>query len=112
MTSVYEAVKQSLNTVAVRVGQLVTPAEMFDFATQTLNISTLVDPDDKNLAPMVLGAMSKGMSPYELAGAYMMYGSGGTFTNLHSYTTVEDYRGNVILKKEVYTCLLYTSRCV
>ncbi len=103
MTSVYEAVKQSLNTVAVRVGQLVTPAEMFDFATQTLNISTLVDPDDKNLAPMVLGAMSKGMSPYELAGAYMMYGSGGTFTNLHSYTTVEDYRGNVILKKEVYT---------
>ena len=43
------------------------------------------------------------MSAYELAGAYMMYGDGGRFTNLHSYTTVEDYMGNVILEKDVYT---------
>ena len=101
--TVYEAVKQSLNTVAVRVGQIVGADEMYDFATETLNISTLVDPDDRNLAPMVLGSMSQGMTPYELAGAYMMYGNKGQFTNLHSYTTVEDYQGNVILEKDVYT---------
>ena len=103
MVSVYEAVKQSLNTVAVRVGQAVGPDEMFDFATDTLGVTTLDDPNDRNLAPMVLGAMTYGMSPYELAGCYMMYGNGGTFTNLHSYTTVEDYQGNVILEKDTYT---------
>ena len=101
--TVYEAVKQSLNTVAVWVGDLVEAQNMYDFATETLNVSSLVYPQDCDLAPMVLGAMTQGMSPYELAGCYMMYGNGGRFTNLHSYTTVEDFRGNVILEKDVYT---------
>ena len=52
---------------------------------------------------MVLGSMRYGMTSYQLAGAYMMYGSGGQFTTLHSYTTVEDFRGNVILKKDITT---------
>jgi penicillin-binding protein 1A len=43
------------------------------------------------------------MSAYELAGAYMMYGDGGRFTTLHSYTSVEDYQGNVILEKDITT---------
>lgn len=101
-TTVYEAIKQSLNTVAVRVGNIVDVDNMYDFCVDTLNISTLVE-EDRALAPLVLGSMTNGMSAYELAGAYMMYGDGGRFTNLHSYTTVEDYMGNVILEKDVYT---------
>lgn len=101
--TIYNAVKQSLNTIAVWVGDLVGADEMYDFATETLGVTSL-DPDgDRNLAPMVLGAMTNGMSPYQLAGCYMMYGSGGRYTNLHSYTTVEDFRGNVILEKDIYT---------
>ena len=52
---------------------------------------------------MVLGATTTGLSPYELAGAYMMYGDGGRMTSLHSYTSVRDYQGNEILEKDIVT---------
>ena len=103
MTTVYEALKQSLNTVAVRVGYWVTPRTMFEFARETLGITTLDENSDIDLAPMVLGATTTGLSPYELAGAYMMYGDGGRMTSLHSYTSVRDYQGNEILEKDIVT---------
>ena len=103
MTTVYEALKQSLNTVAVRVGDWVTPRTMFEFARETLGITTLDENSDIDLAPMVLGATTTGLSPYELAGAYMMYGDGGRMTSLHSYTSVRDYQGNEILEKDIVT---------
>ena len=103
MTTVYEALKQSLNTVAVRVGDMVTPRTMFEFARETLGITTLDENSDIDLAPMVLGATTTGLSPYELAGAYMMYGDGGRMTSLHSYTSVRDYQGNEILEKDIVT---------
>ena len=103
MTTVYEALKQSLNTVAVRVGDWVTPRTMFEIARETLGITTLDENSDIDLAPMVLGATTTGLSPYELAGAYMMYGDGGRMTSLHSYTSVRDYQGNEILEKDIVT---------
>ena len=103
MTTVYEALKQSVNTVAVRVGDWVTPRTMFEFARETLGITTLDENSDIDLAPMVLGATTTGLSPYELAGAYMMYGDGGRMTSLHSYTSVRDYQGNEILEKDIVT---------
>ena len=103
MTTVYEALKQSLNTVAVRMGDWVTPRTMFEFARETLGITTLDENSDVDLAPMVLGATTTGLSPYELAGAYMMYGDGGRMTSLHSYTSVRDYQGNEILEKDIVT---------
>ena len=103
MTTVYEALKKSLNTVAVRVGDWVTPRTMFEFARETLGITTLDENSDIDLAPMVLGATTTGLSPYELAGAYMMYGDGGRMTSLHSYTSVRDYQGNEILEKDIVT---------
>ena len=103
MTTVYEALKKSLNTVAVRVGDWVTPRTMFEFARDTLGITTLDENSDVDLAPMVLGATTTGLSPYELAGAYMMYGDGGRMTSLHSYTSVRDYQGNEILEKDIVT---------
>ncbi len=103
LTSVYNALKQSLNTVAVRVGNMVKPRTMFEFARDTLGITTLDETRDVSLAPMVLGSMTHGMTPYELAGAYMMYGDGGRVTSLHSYTSVRDYQGNEILEKDIVT---------
>lgn len=103
LTTVYNALKQSLNTVAVRVGDMVTPRTMLEFARDTLGITTLDETLDVALAPMVLGAMTHGLTPYELAGAYMMYGDGGRVTSLHSYTSVRDYLGNEILEKDIVT---------
>ena len=56
-TTVYTAIKKSLNTIAVRVGQIVDVDNMYDFCVDTLNISTLVE-SDRDLAPLVLGSMT------------------------------------------------------
>ncbi len=98
---VYAGVARSLNTIAVRVGQRVGEQTMYDFVTRTLHVTSLDPTRDVSLAPLVLGAMTHGISPLELAACYMMYGSGGTYATPHSYTMVTDANDNIILEKKV-----------
>lgn len=97
---VNSAIARSLNTIAVKVGNLVGINAMYDFLEGTLGISTLQNAD-KDLAPLVLGALTEGISPAEMAGAYMMFGNGGVHYEVHSYTTVENASGEVILDNNV-----------
>lgn len=99
--TIEEAVRRSVNTVAVRVGtDFVTVRTMYDFAKETLQINSLV-PGDMAKAPMCLGALEYGMTPLELASAYMMYGNGGEFVTPHTYLAVENSRGEVVLEPDV-----------
>ena len=54
-----------------------------------------------DLAPLVLGGQSRGMTVVQLAGAYSIF-NGGTFTSPHYYTEVEDYLGNTVLDNTKY----------
>ncbi len=99
--TVQDAFRDSRNTIAVWIGSDVGVNEMFTFLSSTLEIDTLSDPDDRNHSPMSLGALSTGMSPYQLAAAYMMNGNGGQFYSPHSYTSVEDAYGNVVLTPDI-----------
>ncbi|MEG1381025.1 MAG: transglycosylase domain-containing protein [Ruthenibacterium sp.] len=99
--TVYEALKQSLNTIAVKYGDFVGVKDMFTFAHDTLEIDTLSEEFDQALAPLVLGSMRNGVSPYKVAGAYQMYGNGGIFYSLHSYTSVETPDGQIDLEPNV-----------
>ncbi len=95
------AVQRSVNTIPVKLVTLLTPRTVFDFLTQKLHISTLVDTGKNNdvaVAPMALGSFTHGVTPIELAGAYQMIGNGGLYIEPHSYTEVLDSEGAVILK--------------
>ena len=99
--TVRTAVARSINTIPVKLVTLLTPRTIFDFLTQKLHITTLVDSGQNNdvaVAPMALGSFTKGVSPIELAGAYQMIGNGGLYIEPHSYTEVLDSEGAVILK--------------
>lgn len=98
--TVWRAITESVNTVAVRYGAMVGTTEMLDFCRNTLEITSLTDTDN-SLAPLALGSMTHGITPYELAGAYMMNGNGGEFYSLHSYSTVENSKGDIIMKPDV-----------
>ncbi len=103
---VCSAIAESTNTVAAQVGLWVERETMFEFLTETLQIDSLVQPDDVDIAPLALGSMTFGMSMYELAGAYQMFGGNdtyGVFNSLHSYLRVEDSRGNIVLEPEMTT---------
>ena len=101
--AVEEAVQRSINTIPVKLVELLTPRTVFDFLTQKLHISTLVETGSNNdvaVAPMALGSFTQGVSPIELAGAYQMIGNGGLYIEPHSYTQVLDSEGAVILKAD------------
>lgn len=97
------AVQRSVNTIPVKLVTLLTPRAVFDFLSQKLHITTLVDTGTNNdvaVAPMALGSLTHGITPLELAGAYQMIGNGGLYIKPHSYTQVLDSEGAVILKAD------------
>ena len=99
--TVDEAVQRSINTIPVKLTTLLSPRTSFDFLTQKLHISSLVDSGENNdvaVAPMALGSLTVGVSPLELAGAYEMIGNGGLYVKPHSYTEVLNSEGEVALK--------------
>lgn len=98
-----DALARSMNTVAVRVGDAVGVDTMYSFLEDSLQITTLVESgsvNDKSLAPLVLGSLSKGITAQELAAAYMMFGNGGTYYKPYLYEKVTDQDGNIILQQE------------
>ena len=102
--TIEEALCRSVNTVAVKVEQILTPQKGFDFVTKKLGITTLVGSgatNDIDVGPMALGGVTNGVSVRELTAAYQVFGNGGMYNKPISYTRVLDYQGNVILENEI-----------
>ena len=59
---VYDAIRQSFNTIAVKVGAMVGADAMYDFVTETLGLR-YIDESDADLAPLVLGFAVPGPDP-------------------------------------------------
>lgn len=109
LTTVKYGLQQSLNTIAVKIMQKVTPKVSFDFLTKELGITTLVGREvtssgtvysDIDLSPMSLGALTYGAKLIELANAYCIFPNDGIFTESTTYTKVLDKNGEVLLSKE------------
>ncbi len=104
---VYSALAQSLNTIPAHIGEWIGVPVLYDFLENTLEVSTLVgegDVNDYGLSPLVLGGMTEGMIPAELAAAYTMFGGEDTYgvhNTLHCYERVTDASGNVVLEPEI-----------
>ena len=98
---VYDALRQSLNTVAVQLGRIVGVDYLYDFVHDTLECSYIDADNDMDLAPLVLGGQTNGLTAVELAGAYSIFYD-GTFTSPHFYTMVTDSNGHVIIDNTKY----------
>lgn len=102
------ALKESMNTPAVRVLQDVSVDYSYDFVTKKLGITTLVEKDtrngevfsDKSLSSLSLGGVTDGVKPIELASAYAAFANGGIYYAPHTYTKVVDSDGNILLEKK------------
>ncbi len=90
------ALQKSLNTVAARLVQTLTPQRSFDYATNNFGLSTLVENKavggkvftDKDFSPLALGAFSEGVTAREMAAAYGVFGSGGYHNKPYTYYSV------------------------
>lgn len=92
---IWDAIRQSYNTIAVKVGSMVGTDYMYDFVTETLQCQ-YINENDADLAPLVLGSQNLGLTVVELANAYSMF-TDGTYTTAHYYTRVEDLDGKPVL---------------
>ncbi|MBR5587104.1 MAG: PBP1A family penicillin-binding protein [Clostridia bacterium] len=99
--TIQEAVIQSMNIPAIKTLEKVTVEKAFDFAKNKLGLSTLVEPDDRDLAPLALGGLTRGVTVLEMTAAYNTFASGGEYTEPYFYTKVTDREGKVIIEKKI-----------
>jgi len=92
------AVEQSSNIPAAKVLEMVGVDKSYNKLKQ-FGISTLVLAD-KNLAPLSLGGLTKGVTTKDMAGAYGAIANGGKYIETISYTKVLDSKGKVILENK------------
>ena len=90
------ALQKSLNTVAARLVQQLTPQRSYEYATNIFQLSTLVESKaingriftDKDLSPLALGAFTEGVTARDMATAYAVFGSGGYHNKPFTYYSV------------------------
>jgi penicillin-binding protein 1A len=95
---VVTAISKSLNTVAVRIMQKITPQKSYDFLTKKLGFTSIV-PQDNTLA-LTIGALTNGITLREMAGGYEMFGNSGKYVKPYTYTSVLDNTGAVLLENK------------
>ena len=105
LTNVNYALKNSLNTVALKVLYQVGVGKSFDFVKNKLGMTSLIESElteagyitDKAPAAMGLGQMNYGVTLRELTTAYSMLANKGQTSKSRSYLTVTDSRGRELL---------------
>jgi penicillin-binding protein 1A len=100
------AIRNSVNTIAVRVVDMLTPRVVFDYLKNSLHMDSLIERQivnnqvfsDIDRAPMALGSLTEGLTPVEMAGGYQVFANGGTFTEPYAYYEVRDAEDKIVLK--------------
>jgi len=95
--SVRNALKYSSNTIAVYIIKYVLGTESASLYLRQVGIDR---PEDSENVSMALGSFGKGMSAYEMAGAYAAFANNGLYTEPYAYTRVLDINGNVLLENK------------
>ncbi|MDD2371849.1 MAG: PBP1A family penicillin-binding protein [Firmicutes bacterium] len=96
--TVRTAVKNSINTVAVRVLNEITPRYGYDFALR-LGITNLSANEKDNLS-MALGGLQNGVTPLEMARAFGVFGNNGVLVESNTIRRIEDSFGNLIYESK------------
>jgi penicillin-binding protein 1A len=88
------AVAKSINTVAVKVLDDITPEKSYEYLTERFGFTTL-SKSDINYSPLALGSCS--VTVREMAAGYSAFVNDGMYSKCRSYTKVLDSNGGVLL---------------
>lgn len=110
--TITDGVTRSVNTVAMKVLQMLTVEKSFDFMKNTLHFDSLIESKeladgsiitDKGLAALSLGQLNYGFTVMEMAGGYSMLANNGLYESPNLYLEVTDSAGQVVLENTHYT---------
>lgn len=96
-TTYREGIMRSINVVAVKTLEEVSPQVGYDYLTN-FGFTSLSTQDIVQV--LCLGGISKGVSNMELTAAYATIANGGTYNKPHLYTKILDHEGNVLIDNE------------
>lgn len=109
LTTVYDAVRNSTNTIAVRSLQLLGVDKSFEFLKEKCHMDSLIESyeneagisyTDKAAAPLALGQFSYGVTLRELTAAYQIFPNKGIYNTARTYIKVTDSDGNTVLSTD------------
>jgi len=102
LTTLRQAITESMNVVTVKTLEQVTPQVGYDYLTK-LGITSLIESSsdgkfsDINL-PMALGGLTKGVTNLELTAAYAAIANSGIYNEPTFYTKILDHDEKVLLE--------------
>ena len=103
-TDIEYAIKNSLNTISVKVLRDLGITESFKFLTEKLKFTSLIessanDIGDKCDSSLALGQHKNGVTLKELVAGYTIF-DGGVYKKPRSYFKITDSQGNILLENE------------
>ena len=105
LTTVLDAITRSVNTVAVRILDEVTPQKSYEFMTERYGITTLVPyretstgqiQSDIDRSPLALGGLTRGVTTFEMAAAYATFPRNGVYAKPVTVLEIRDANGRVL----------------
>lgn len=105
LTTVMDGVTNSLNTIAVRVLDMVTPQAAYNFMVEKYGITTL-EPgreinggwkSDVDRSPLAMGGLTYGLSTFEASAAFATFPRNGAFTPATTIVEVKDASEKTII---------------
>ena len=109
LVNVNYSVEESLNTVPIKILELIGKERSFYFLKETLGCDSLIESmtlengaclTDIDTAALALGQMNYGVTLREITAAYTMLANEGVYSSPRSYSIVTDSQGKVILNNE------------
>lgn len=106
LMTVHDAIEVSKNTISWKALDALGLQNSYDFLTNNLGISTLVDKyvnssgtvfSDISYAPLSMGEFTYGVTVKELTSAYQIFANGGIFNEERIVLQILDSEGNVII---------------
>ena len=104
LTTVKDALRNSKNTIAVRLCNLITPKKIFNSLKTEFGFETLIEREesltDIAIAPMALGQLGRGVSLRTLTEGYGALSGDGIWRESNSYVYLLDHNGRIVIEKE------------
>ncbi|MCI5892832.1 MAG: PBP1A family penicillin-binding protein [Clostridiales bacterium] len=99
------AIQQSLNTIPVEIMSEMGIRTSYDFMTQKLGFTTLVEAEEINgeiytdlgYAQLALGGLTHGATNLEMTAAYCIFPNKGIYNKPYTFTEIKDESGETIL---------------
>ncbi len=107
LTTINSAITRSVNTIAMKVLQMLTVDASFDFMKNELHFDSLIESytkangevlTDRGLASLALGQPNYGVTLLEMTAGYTIFQNNGVFNEPNLYLYVEDAQGRIVLE--------------